>query len=240
MFGLPWKEKKLSDTAQELFPIKADFVTREQKFWEIYNAYLPKKRSTRFDLVEIGVFWGESIKVFAEHYFNARILGLDLKMNEIDFSKYKNVSYETCDQANKTHMIEVVSKFSAAPDIIIDDASHIGSLTLSTFQTLFPLLKNGGLYIIEDWMTGYRDDWADGKEAETHRTREDGGFTSHDYGMVGVIKQIIDYIDINNINNKQWAPDEATAAPPVIESLMIHRGQVIIVKGAEEIKIHPD
>jgi hypothetical protein len=33
----------------------------------------------------------------------------------------------------------------------LDDASHIYEPTLSSFQTLFPLLRPGGLYIIEDW-----------------------------------------------------------------------------------------
>jgi spermidine synthase len=44
-------------------------------------------------------------------------------------------------------------------DIIIDDASHFGDLTKIAFWHLFDNhLKPSGLYVIEDWGTGY---WSD-------------------------------------------------------------------------------
>ena len=53
-------------------------------------------------------------------------------------------------------------------DIIIDDASHIGELTKTTFWHLFDHhLKPGGLYAIEDWGTGYLDDFSDGKKIQS-------------------------------------------------------------------------
>lgn len=49
-------------------------------------------------------------------------------------------------------------------DIIIDDASHFGDLTKIAFWHLFDNhLKPSGLYVIEDWGTGYWSDWTDGK-----------------------------------------------------------------------------
>jgi predicted O-methyltransferase YrrM len=36
-------------------------------------------------------------------------------------------------------------------DLVIDDASHIYSPSRATFETLFPLVRPGGLYILEDW-----------------------------------------------------------------------------------------
>jgi hypothetical protein len=49
-------------------------------------------------------------------------------------------------------------------DIIIDDASHLGELTKTAFWHLFDNhLKPHGLYVIEDWGTGYWSDWPDGK-----------------------------------------------------------------------------
>ena len=54
-------------------------------------------------------------------------------------------------------------------DIIIDDASHFGDLTKIAFWHLFDNhLKPSGLYVIEDWGTGYWSDWTDGK---TYRAR---------------------------------------------------------------------
>lgn len=43
-------------------------------------------------------------------------------------------------------------------DIIIDDGSHINEHVIETFKFLFPKLKNGGIYVIEDTQTSY---WKD-------------------------------------------------------------------------------
>ena len=36
-------------------------------------------------------------------------------------------------------------------DLVIDDASHLAEPTRASFDALFPLLRPGGLYLIEDW-----------------------------------------------------------------------------------------
>ena len=76
------------------------------------------------------------------------------------------------DQADKAFLSKVANR--TAPDgfdIIIDDASHIGELTKATFWHLFDRhLKPGGLYAIEDWGTGYLDDFPDGRNSNrSHR-----------------------------------------------------------------------
>lgn len=45
---------------------------------------------------------------------------------------------------------------SDAPyDIIIDDGSHMVRHVIASFEALFPYLRRGGLYIIEDLHTSY-------------------------------------------------------------------------------------
>jgi len=39
----------------------------------------------------------------------------------------------------------------AALDVVIDDASHLYTPSLATFEVLFPRLRPGGLYFLEDW-----------------------------------------------------------------------------------------
>ncbi|HDM77296.1 MAG TPA: hypothetical protein ENG51_12645 [Deltaproteobacteria bacterium] len=97
-------------------------------------------------------------------------------------------------------------------DIIIDDASHIGELTKIAFWHLFDNhLKPGGLYVIEDWGTGYWDDWPDGKRFNAkpkilstvwpkvlsrlniaRKIPFKIPTSSHNYGMVGFIKDLVD------------------------------------------------
>jgi hypothetical protein len=40
-------------------------------------------------------------------------------------------------------------------DIIIDDGSHINRHVIDTFKTLFPLLADDGIYVVEDTQTSY-------------------------------------------------------------------------------------
>ena len=40
-------------------------------------------------------------------------------------------------------------------DLIVDDASHDGKLSQATFGLLWPLVKPGRWYVLEDWWLGY-------------------------------------------------------------------------------------
>jgi hypothetical protein len=44
------------------------------------------------------------------------------------------------------------AEFGSTPlDLVIDDASHFVDETRTAFNTLFPHLRPGGAYVIEDW-----------------------------------------------------------------------------------------
>jgi predicted methyltransferase len=64
-------------------------------------------------------------------------------------------TYWGANQGNSTRLREIVhTEFQESLDLVIDDASHMYALTKKSFETLFPLLRPGGLYIIEDWRGG--------------------------------------------------------------------------------------
>jgi predicted O-methyltransferase YrrM len=60
-------------------------------------------------------------------------------------------------QADRRALIEVMrDEFrDDALDLVIDDASHLLAETTSSFETLFPYLRPGGLYVIEDWNSAH-------------------------------------------------------------------------------------
>jgi cephalosporin hydroxylase len=43
-------------------------------------------------------------------------------------------------------------------DLVIDDASHHYDLSRKSFEIIFPRLREGGLYLIEDWQWAHMDD----------------------------------------------------------------------------------
>ena len=57
------------------------------------------------------------------------------------------------DQADKPALEAILQRDipGEAVDLIVDDASHLYPQTRATLETLFPKLRNEGLYILEDW-----------------------------------------------------------------------------------------
>lgn len=67
-------------------------------------------------------------------------------------------------------------------DVIVDDASHKSSLTIASFKLLWPHLKPGGWYVVEDTHMSYHDFYYGPDEANpnpsTDRTNNFGGQTA--------------------------------------------------------------
>jgi demethylmacrocin O-methyltransferase len=57
-------------------------------------------------------------------------------------------------QVDKNFMESVCQEIGSI-DIIIDDGSHINEHVIETFEMLFPKLKDGGIYVVEDTQTSY-------------------------------------------------------------------------------------
>ena len=62
-------------------------------------------------------------------------------------------AYYGIDQADATALRGIVTdEFADEPlDLVIDDASHVLDPTRASFNVLFPLLRPGGVYVVEDW-----------------------------------------------------------------------------------------
>lgn len=93
---------------------------------------------------------GSGLRMWAE-YFNhkdSKIFGIDIHdKSELKLPKNVKVFQGSQDDG---HFLTTVMQEVSAPDIIIDDASHMNFRTIDSFKHLFPWLKPGGIYCIED------------------------------------------------------------------------------------------
>ncbi len=57
------------------------------------------------------------------------------------------------DQGDKERIAAILDEaFGDEPiDLVIDDASHVYSPTVASFEAIFPRLRPGALYVVEDW-----------------------------------------------------------------------------------------
>ncbi len=186
--------------------------SKDYPFYEIYERYFSELRNRRLTILELGVFEGESTKVFSRYFPKASIIAVDNMVRDIDFSDCRNV---TCHQSNQTDgdaLTQILNEHAPnGLDIIIDDASHVGWFSQLSFYHLFPRLIKGGLYIVEDWGTGYKPDWDDGVPFQRFDVVPVNGqiprrIPSHDYGMVGFIKWLVDIQGSGDIGGEGAVP----------------------------------
>tara|TARA_B100000795_G_C22712776_1_gene404244 strand:+ start:103 stop:855 length:753 start_codon:yes stop_codon:yes gene_type:complete len=136
-------------------------------FISIYEKYLSEYRNKKINLLEIGVENGESLKMFSEYFSKANLVGLDIFKKNFSI---KNTELFKGDQANIGILSKIVNKYKKF-DIIIDDGSHINSDIKKSFNYLFPKLKYGGIYVIEDLQTSYISNWGgDGVNLNNKKT----------------------------------------------------------------------
>jgi hypothetical protein len=129
-----------------------DKVSRH-KYHELYPNIFDKFKNEDINLFEIGICEGKSLKVWKEYYPNCNVFGLDIQ-SEIS---NEDVKIFKGDQNNINDLIAVVNQIPKC-DIIIDDGSHVAEHQLKTFYYLFEnLLKDGGVYVIEDIECTYWD-----------------------------------------------------------------------------------
>jgi len=110
------------------------------------NVFLPLKEKTK-TVVEIGVFAGASMKLWHDYFSNATIYGIDKRPAWKNIGNYNNRCKVIIGSSND------ISTYKEIPndiDIVIDDGSHKLVDQIKSFGILFPKLKKGGLYIIED------------------------------------------------------------------------------------------
>lgn len=120
-------------------------------FTAFYSKFVD--RFTNPTMVEIGIENGASLKMWEEYYGNPTIIAVDIKdKKQFDTSNTKTI---VADQGNVNELSSRLKEFAPSYDLIIDDGSHIFSHQISCFATLFPHLKSGGIYILEDLHTSF-------------------------------------------------------------------------------------
>tara|TARA_B110000240_G_scaffold173439_1_gene199181 strand:+ start:542 stop:1198 length:657 start_codon:yes stop_codon:yes gene_type:complete len=123
----------------------------EHGYDNIYPMFLESLRDQEFNMLEIGVNKGSSIKLWGEYFPHSKIYGVDI---DSEWSNERCTTYKF-DQSNPKDLKQIVKTI---PDckFIIDDGSHIPYHQIITFHELFNnLLEYGGVYIIEDIECSY-------------------------------------------------------------------------------------
>lgn len=118
-------------------------------YTEEYAKYIPEKGKNI--LIEIGIWHGDSLKMWNEYNPDLFIHGIDISNNVFNYIKESDrIKIYIGNQSDTSFLQMVIHKINGSPDFIIDDGSHNKEDILNSFKYLYPHLKNGGIYFIED------------------------------------------------------------------------------------------
>jgi hypothetical protein len=112
-------------------------------------------------LLEIGVQNGGSLQVWKKYLpAGSRVVGIDINPDCAKLALEENTSLHIADGTDQAALDGVLGDLTF--DIIIDDGSHRSDHIISTYKALFPRIRGGGKYIIEDLHASYWSEYGGG------------------------------------------------------------------------------
>lgn len=132
---------------------------------EFYDSLFEPLREEPLHLLEIGVLFGSSLKLWHDYFINAQIYGIDdfsqtnghqyynfqpIRPDEIkkDLASFKNITLLNFDCTNQQDIVKYLHNLKF--DIIIDDANHDLVQQQENYTNYHSFLNDGGVYICED------------------------------------------------------------------------------------------
>jgi predicted O-methyltransferase YrrM len=177
------------------------------------------------NVLELGVFKGGSVVAYNELLRPRRLVAVDLQTNVIEALDQYVRSPEVggrvavhlgVNQADHQRLARICADdFQGEPlDIVVDDASHFLQETRESFRALFPRLRPGGLYVIEDWAWAH---WG----GEPWQTGRGGSYFKDKEPMSSFIVELM-----------AMCPSR----PGLVERLIVRPASVFILRGSEPVE----
>lgn len=236
--------------------------TQSPGYLDNFERHFGHLRHEPIKILELGVFHGGSLQMWHEYFPKGLVVGLDRKPNPLEPMPERIRFYRGSQEDDA--LLDTIAD-ECAPDgfdIVIDDASHIGTLSRASFRNLFSRhLKSSGIYVVEDWGTGYWDSWPDGQayragNQQQHPTSVekfsplkrlikriswarrtsvpqhhiDPNFGSHNFGMVGFVKELVDEVGWQDITYPGRGNVDLPRHTPTIREMTVYPGHIFLVK----------
>jgi len=112
-------------------------------------------------VVEIGVQGGGSLRLWKEFFPNARVFGIDSNKRCLRHQEDR-IKVFIGDQVDREFLTGVAEEIGEELDVVVDDGGHRMHQQQISLLTLFPFLRCGGTYIIEDLHTSYVEKFGGG------------------------------------------------------------------------------
>ena len=154
-----------------------------------------------------------------KHYFGpkAKIVTVDVRPECKEFED-DQITVRIGDQSDGVFLDSLIDDFGA-PDILLDDGSHVMEHVKATFKTIYPRMARNALYMVEDLHTAYWPAWGGG-------LRQAGTFIED-------MKDMIDELHAENPYHSTQGAGEmpSSQASKLTRSITFYDGVVVLEKG---------
>lgn len=137
-----------------------DWTNSDKYYWHQYiDTYREAFRTLGpvGNILEYGVFKGDSIRWLATEFPDARIVGADILEPVPSWPRGDRIRYVQLDQGKREQVRRMLDTAGVRFDLIIEDGSHIPQHQALCLSESLPHLSSGGLYILEDIHTSHPD-----------------------------------------------------------------------------------
>lgn len=146
------KMKTLTEIANSHTCDKGTEWYEKHGYTEVYDKYIPERG--KFDLLEIGIWHGDSLKMWKEYNSDLIIDAIDIDPTVLRYIQNdEKVSIHIGNATDKEFINTIIGDKSY--DFIIDDGSHYMSDIFMSLRILWKRVKSGGYYFIEDLHAGH-------------------------------------------------------------------------------------
>jgi hypothetical protein len=196
-------------------------VHKWDHYFEIYERFFSRYRGKEVSLMEIGVSQGGSIQMWRKYFGKGlRIYCVDI--NEECRAFESETERMFIGSQEDPGFLRRIREELPPMDIVIDDGGHTMRQQILTFQHLFPLVKEGGIFLVEDTHTSY---W-----------RTFGGGLGRRSSFIEYCKSLVDSLHSDHmIKGKGPADDELTRS---IGSISFFDSVVVFEKRMREPSFH--
>lgn len=148
------QERTATPVHEAFYGNKGSVVHKWRHYLPIYDKYFSRYRGRRVRFLEIGVFRGGSLRMWREYFgTDAVLFGVDIDEH---CRRYDGEAGQVRigSQDDPAFLQSIVEEMGGV-DIVLDDGSHVARHQKASFDALFPLLNERGLYLCEDTHTAY-------------------------------------------------------------------------------------
>ena len=206
-----------SDIEKLFWHTDGPIVHKWHHYLPLYDRYFSPYRGKPVRMLEIGVSKGGSLDLWRQWFGPDLVLfGIDIDPDCAQFDG-KSGQVRIGSQDDPNFLREVVSEMGGV-DLVLDDGSHRSPHIRASFEVLFPLLSEGGLYMIEDMHADYWNEFYGGYARPTSfmtqvkHMLDDMHHWYHNHGQQVVAAQ--DHLAAVHVHDSIVVLEKSRVAPP--------------------------